>query len=234
MIKRFAVLVAALAALAAGLTAGATVAQADAATAVTNLSYSITPTGVVANNSAARAAALNPPLNNWQFDFSSSVGNTERMLCIKDYTPETTAWNPKYTASDWSNASPHFHMWWDDMNSFSGDVTCSTYDQYQTINLYSYSGGPSAGCGDIDLTISTTRRIIRATIWLNRTADPATCYANATMRQNMTTRTVGYVLGLNWTSWGETVMATPPSTRSVIGSTQYADKVSIYEQYRDS
>lgn len=217
--------------------AQATTLPTEPAVQTETLNFRLTANSVEPRNAAARQAALNPPLNNWQFRLTNA-----RLMCLLDFTPEVTTYNPRYTAYDWSQASPHLHMNWDDMNGDGspGESRCTVgggFEEHEVIRLYTRSLGPGNGCADAYITRAQTAygiRVFRAELWINRTADAASCRASGVMRQNMTTRLVGYALGLGWTGYGESVMATPVATRNRISGTQYADKVSIYEQYKDS
>lgn len=134
----------------------------------------------------------------------SWANNPEKLLCIKDYTREITTWDPNRVAVEWSK-SPEFHMWWDDMNG--GGNNCISYDQYQTISMYSNTNGGTTACGEVDIDLAAGGYIVRATVWLARDANNASCRQTFTLRQNIVSALVGRVLGLNFhTSISDSVM----------------------------
>lgn len=221
-----------------GIVGLVTLPAANAATepALTKSSWTFTETGAIVPKGTSGATSI-PPLNNWQFSFSAAAGNQERLLCIKDYTQEPTSyWNPQYTAHDWALANNWFHMYWDDMNG-AGD-NCGGYDHYQTINIYSYSGPTTDGCAILDLEKMLENNKVRvwsATIWLNRTSDSYGCRYNGVMRQNMTSRTVGWMLGLGWDSGaGPDLMNLSWAQRASYPSLLAGDKQASDIQYSDS
>jgi hypothetical protein len=152
---------------------------------------------------SAQTEDATTPIANNRFYFGPGH-NPERLLCIKDYTPESAvSWDANRVAQEWSKAN-EFHMWWDDMNG--GGTNCITYDNEQTINLYSYSESSTA-CGSYDLTLNQSGFVVGATAWLNRTADNTNCRQTFSLRQNILSAIVGRLLGLSYhTTISDSVM----------------------------
>lgn len=155
-------------------------------------------------NVAAETEAAVTPIDNHRFYFGPSY-NPERLLCIKDYTPESAvSWDINRVAVEWSKAN-EFHVWWDDM--LGGGNNCATYDALQTMNIYSYSEDGSGSCGTVAIGKNASGFITSATGWLNRTADNTLCRQTFTLRQNIISAIVGRLLGLKFhTAFADSVM----------------------------
>jgi hypothetical protein len=215
-----------------GLAQSATAALATSAAinaqAVRTAKFGLTPAGVmVPLNADAVQTGYNPIRSATAYRFYFGSNNPERALCIKDHTPESDAsWIARWTATDWSNASPKFFMVWDDMNANGGygESNCISYDGTQTVQLYSYGSTTDGYCGTVDISYNVNNWIVGATAWLNRLADNGSCRATQTLRQNVVGALVGNILGLLWHNNGnDSIMSTAYAMRSTNANPQYSD-----------
>jgi hypothetical protein len=157
---------------------------------------------VPANAETAALVTANPPITSGarqRFLFGSN--NVERMLCIRDYT--TTGdefWVPKWAATLWDQASNKFGMVWDDQNGNGspGESNCISYDDMQSIKVYSYSGPFNDECGEVTVIYNSDLWVISAVVQLNVNGNLTRCRSTQVIRQNTVVSAVGYTLGLRY------------------------------------
>lgn len=171
------------------------------------------------------------PLVQHKFDYRN-----QKNLCLADYTPEITSWDPQASSLRWnagygSLTSP-IKMYYDDMN---GDVgVCGNYPASQKINLYSYGDANDGYCATSRVVVSGVDdlTILQATAWLNRLADNAQCRQTFTLRQNTVSAIIGNVLGLGYHVNGNvSVMCQWLTYRLDTAYSQYSDFEALNRRY---
>lgn len=177
---------------------------------------------------SAAQAGLNP-IASWHFGY-----DIQYRICLADYTPEVTSWDPNLVSQKWSQlvgptGVAHVTVFYDDMNGNIG--SCGGWPLRQRINLYSYGDASDGYCSWTSL--STDNNVItRATVWLNRLADNDQCRETFTLRQNTVSGGVGNALGLAYHVNGNiSVMCMWETYREKYAYPQWSDGEAINRRY---
>jgi hypothetical protein len=160
---------------------------------------SLIPTNATAKMVDQTATAYPPTTPGARYRFLFSTNNLERMICIKDYTVTgDSTWVPKWSAQLWDAASNKFGMVWDDMNGngSAGESNCISYDDSQTIKMYSYNGTEADGCGEVSIWYNADQWLSSAVVQLNTGGRYRSCLYTQVLRQNIVVGATGKTLGL--------------------------------------